>query len=80
MSVTALRERLRQRKELPEPAERRRLRLAAGVTLVEVADAVGVTPWAVRLWELGEREPRGPNLEQYVAVLRLLREAGGAEP
>ena len=64
------------RRSLPAPAAQRALRLAAGATLQEIADAVGVTNQAVSLWEKGKRVPRGEKLRRYVEVLDLLR--GGA--
>jgi DNA-binding transcriptional regulator YiaG len=61
------------RRELPPPETCRALRLAAGVSLAEVAEAVGVTKQAVLFWELGQRRPTGPRLARYVTVLDALR-------
>ncbi|MGW4822505.1 helix-turn-helix transcriptional regulator [Streptomyces sp. NPDC004227] len=70
----AIRERIRIRASLPAPAERRALRVAAGLSQVEMADAVGVTKQAVANWEAGIRTPRGVSLERYVDALEALRE------
>jgi len=69
--------RVRARRELPTPTVRRELRRAAGVSLRDIADAIGVTREAVRLWELGQRRPRGANLDGYLEALRLFRTGGG---
>ena len=66
-------ERARLRRQLPRPAELRRLRRAAGVSLAAVAGEVGVTPAAVLMWETGRRTPRDPKvLTRYLGALRLL--------
>lgn len=58
------------KRTLPPPAERRRLRLDAGVSLERIARAVGVTRQTVALWEAGA-EPRPEHLEPYLDALRL---------
>ena len=50
----------------------RAIRVAAGVTLYEVAAACGVYPSTVGRWEKGERRPRGRGAAQYALVLREL--------
>ncbi len=74
-----LRDRVRDRRELPPPAVRRALRLTAGLTLEEIADAMGreVTPAAIGHWESGRREVGRRHLSAYAAVLRFLREEVG---
>lgn len=74
MTVNQLRERINLRKDLPSPASRRALRQAAGLTIYEVAEAVGVSFQAISAYELGTRSPRGKNLEAYVSALRVMRE------
>jgi transcriptional regulator with XRE-family HTH domain len=59
---------------LPAPLVRRALRLAAGMTLAEVGEVVGVTRSAVSRWERDARQPRGDRRLRYAAVLRELRE------
>jgi transcriptional regulator with XRE-family HTH domain len=59
----------RARKTLPEPSERRRIRVAAGLPQQAIADACGVDQSTVWRWERGEMEPRGEHLVRYVAVL-----------
>lgn len=71
-------ERVAARKELGlAPAERRQLRHAAGLTLAEVAAAIGVSPQAVQLWEIGARTPRGGNVVRFAEAMRYLREVAG---
>lgn len=80
--LTLALDRARSRRRLPPPAARRRLRLRAGVPLLVVARAVGVTSAAVSRWETGLREPAGAHLEDYAEVLdRLAREVanGGGD-
>lgn len=73
-----MRQQIRTRALLPSPAERRRLRTAAGLTIAAVAAASGVTPPAVSMWEKGTRQPTGAALEAYVRVLGVLREEAAA--
>lgn len=73
LDLEALTERMRTRQQLPPPHVRRQLRVAAGVSLRDVGEVVGVSHEAVRMWETGERMPRGRNVERYVGVLRAFR-------
>ncbi|WP_432101326.1 telomere-associated protein Tap [Streptomyces sp. WAC 04229] len=59
---------------LPPPAERARLRQAAGVTQARLAAALQSTAQTVKNWENGRSEPRPPRLEAYQRLL-----AGWAE-
>jgi DNA-binding transcriptional regulator YiaG len=68
-------ERIRVHRALPPPAERVALRKAAGLTLQEVADAVGVSPGAVWFWEQGQRNPSGPHIDAYLDAIQALAEA-----
>ncbi|MFE1844376.1 helix-turn-helix domain-containing protein [Streptomyces sp. NPDC059515] len=70
-----IRSRLRVRLTLPTPAECRQIREGAGLTQAAVADAIGVTPQAVALWESGRRTPRGPLLNRYAEAIETMREA-----
>jgi hypothetical protein len=57
--------------KLPEPAVRRQLRESAGLSRPQAAELIGgISAEALRLWELGEREPEGENKERYVEMLR----------
>ncbi|MFE3128302.1 helix-turn-helix domain-containing protein [Streptomyces hydrogenans] len=60
--------------ELPPPRVRAKLRMAAGLTQQDVADAVGVKRVAVTRWELGQTSPRRPHRENYLRLLRGLAE------
>ncbi len=55
---------------LPSPTERRRLRTAAGLTGIELAVAMGVSPASVYAWETGRRTPTGLQKSAYVEALR----------
>ena len=62
------------RRDLPAPEQRRAIRQAAGLSQVEVAEAVGVTRQAVAHWEAGTRTPKGTLLERYVSAIRTMQE------
>ena len=72
MSVTvdALIEQVRSRRELPRPDERRRIRMAAGVSQRELARALGVSWTAIQRWEAGAT-PRSHVAEYAEALERL---------
>lgn len=53
----------------------RTIRLNAGLTLQEVAQAVGVTPTAVYYWEQGRNIPRGEPALRYARLLLHLEKA-----
>lgn len=61
--------------QLPPPAERLRIRQAAGVTLEHFAKALRVSQMTVSRWECGETKP---GLDQREAYARLLREIAAA--
>jgi len=61
-------------RRLPTPEDCRRLRLGAGLSLADVATAVGVGRSAVQRWELGQRTPREPLLSAYRAALEEMAE------
>lgn len=62
----------RDRRELPAPRYRRSIREGAGLSLSQVARAVGVSASAVALWEAGRRMPRPEHLAAYVRLLKRL--------
>ncbi|GAA1918753.1 helix-turn-helix transcriptional regulator [Streptomyces durmitorensis] len=75
------------RSPLPPPEERKRLRQAHGLTLDEVAGALGVRRATVSGWESSKKptEPRGPEREAYARLLDQLAEiypapSNAAEP
>ncbi|MEU6817930.1 helix-turn-helix transcriptional regulator [Streptomyces sp. NPDC046860] len=55
--------------QLPPPAERARLREAAGITQARLAQVLKTTPQTVKNWENGRTEPRPPRLEAYQRLL-----------
>jgi DNA-binding transcriptional regulator YiaG len=72
-----IRGRLRARNSLPLPAARKALRLAHSLSLQDVANAVGVTHEAVRLWELGARKVSRRHVVAYAELLDLMRKELG---
>ncbi len=67
-NVDALLEQVAQ-DDLPSPAERRRLREAAGLSQAQVATALGTRREAVGNWEGGRTEPRPPQRAAYARLL-----------
>ncbi|GHD31917.1 telomere-associated protein Tap [Streptomyces galbus] len=65
---------LASRAALPPPAERKRLRVAHGLTIDEVATALKVRRATVSSWEAGKTEPRPPEREAYARLLDKLAE------
>jgi transcriptional regulator with XRE-family HTH domain len=59
----------RRARTLPPPTVRRLLRTRAGISVRQLAAAIGVSPAAVSRWETGLRTPRGAALETYSAAL-----------
>ncbi|RCH65532.1 helix-turn-helix domain-containing protein [Streptomyces sp. SDr-06] len=68
-SVDALLEQVNADDGLPEPAERRRLRKAAGLSQEQVARALDVRRESVTSWEAGRSEPRPPKRAAYLRLL-----------
>ncbi|MFD6972099.1 telomere-associated protein Tap [Streptomyces sp. NPDC059949] len=65
---------------LPPPAERARLREAAGVSQAKLAQALKSTPQTVKNWENGRSEPRPPRLQAYLRLLEGWAERHPAAP
>lgn len=59
---------------LPTLQIRRQLRLAAGLTQSEVAEAIGVKRLAIARWEAGATQPHRGNRRAYSHLLRKLAE------
>ncbi|MER7929651.1 helix-turn-helix domain-containing protein [Streptomyces sp. NPDC096057] len=66
-SVDAL---LEEEPHLPPPAERARLREAAGITQARLATALKTTTQSVKNWENGRSEPKSPRLDAYQRLLK----------
>src|SRR6478735_2503571 len=60
---------LEEEPQLPPPAERARLREAAGITQARLATALKSTTQTVKNWENGRSEPKSPRLEAYQRLL-----------
>lgn len=58
---------------LPDPADRQRIRLAAGLTRDEMASQIGVTATAIYQWETGRADPGKATVRRYVDLLDRLR-------
>jgi DNA-binding transcriptional regulator YiaG len=58
----------------------RRLRLAAGLSLREVAREVGCGPSTVHRWETGQRRPHGRAALRYAELLDELQGAREGAP
>ncbi|WBO68283.1 telomere-associated protein Tap [Streptomyces camelliae] len=65
---------------LPAPAERTRLREAAGLTEAAVAQALGVRVPSIQAWEAGRAEPKGDRREAYRRLLEGLSHRYPAPP
>jgi transcriptional regulator with XRE-family HTH domain len=60
------------RLRLPDPATRRQLRCACGLTQMQLAEAAGISRVSVARYESGTRTPRGDDLRAYVTALDYL--------
>ncbi|MFH9299391.1 telomere-associated protein Tap [Streptomyces sp. NPDC017520] len=60
---------LEEEPQLPPPAERARLRQAAGITQARLATALKSTVQTVKNYENGRSEPKSPRLEAYQRLL-----------
>ncbi|MFJ3594630.1 telomere-associated protein Tap [Streptomyces sp. NPDC090082] len=67
-AVDALLEQVAQ-DDLPTPAERKRLREAAGLSQAQIATALDARREAVGNWETGKTEPRPPKRAAYARLL-----------
>jgi len=65
--------RLRAKRQLPLPEERRRIRVEAKASLRDVADVCGVSHMAVHNWEHGAT-PQGRARVAYQALLEELKQ------
>ncbi|MFI0264970.1 telomere-associated protein Tap [Streptomyces sp. NPDC017056] len=66
-SVDAL---LEEEPQLPSPAERARLREAAGITQARLAVALKTSTQSIKNWENGRSEPKEPRLSAYQRLLK----------
>ncbi|MFH9425416.1 telomere-associated protein Tap [Streptomyces sp. NPDC017529] len=66
-SVDAL---LEEEPQLPPPAERARLREAAGITQARLAVALKTSTQSIKNWENGRSEPKEPRLSAYQRLLK----------
>jgi DNA-binding XRE family transcriptional regulator len=58
---------------LPSLEARRSIRIAARVTIPEMASLVGVSRQTIYFWESGKRNPSGDRLTKYAEALRICR-------
>lgn len=66
-------------RRLARSGEAQALRLAAGLSLREVADAVGISHSNLWRWEAGQRAPRGAAAIAWAQLLDQLAAAQSAE-
>ncbi|WP_238431846.1 telomere-associated protein Tap [Streptomyces cavernae] len=66
--------------DLPPPAERARLREAAGVSQARLAEVLRTTKQSVKNWESGRSEPRAPRRQAYLRLLEGWAAQYPAEP
>ncbi|GGY79103.1 transcriptional regulator [Streptomyces omiyaensis] len=78
-AVDALLEQVAQ-DDLPAPAERKRLREAAGLSQAQIAKALDARREAVGNWETGKTEPRPPKRAAYARLLEGLAARFPASP
>ncbi|MER5891982.1 helix-turn-helix transcriptional regulator [Streptomyces sp. NPDC001876] len=78
-AVDALLERVAQ-DPLPEPAERKRLREAAGLSQTQIAKVLDARREAVGNWESGKTDPRPPKRAAYARLLEGLAARFPAPP
>lgn len=64
---------------LPPPAERKRIREAAGVSLRRMGDELGVSAVTVHNWENDGDGPTLENAARYRRLLKQLAEAAGTQ-
>jgi len=68
-------ERSRLRRQLPDPADRRLLRVRVGLSQGDLARALNVARPTICRWESGARDPGHQHLVPYLDLLnRLMRE------
>lgn len=65
--------RVRARRKLPHPSERRQIREQAGVSLRELAAAIGVSHVAITRWEAGSTPASPEHTATYGRILDELR-------
>ncbi len=69
-------ERSRLRRQLPDPADRRLLRVRVGLSQGDLARALNVARPTICRWESGARDPGRQHLAAYLELLnRLTQEA-----
>ncbi|MGW4651350.1 helix-turn-helix domain-containing protein [Kitasatospora sp. NPDC004289] len=78
-AVDALLAKARDGGDLPEPAERERLRKAAGLTQVEVAEVLFTRRETFAKWENGTAQPRAPKRGAYAFLLAGLADIHGTQ-
>jgi predicted transcriptional regulator len=71
-------DRAQRRRGIPSAAERRLLRMRAGLSQADIAKTLGTTRSAVSRYESGDREPCRAILDKYIVVLDRLSNATSA--
>lgn len=71
-------QKLRSKRTLPPPDFCRDVRIAAGASQADIAEALGVHRETVSRWERGERKPNEEHRGRYLAILEELRKIPAA--
>jgi DNA-binding XRE family transcriptional regulator len=79
-ALTDLAERGRLRRGLPPLAERKQIRLRAGVSADELANALDVHRDSIFAWESGRRLPYPDFAARYAEALLILSGSSGGTP
>jgi DNA-binding transcriptional regulator YiaG len=66
-----------QKTDLPPPADRARIRKAAGVSQEAFGKVLGVTRLTISMWEQGKTEPSGKNRQEYIRALQHIADRFG---
>lgn len=73
-------ERVRKKRSLPPPEQREAIRVAAGLSIRDLADTMEVAPATAHYWETGQRNPNSKHLDRYLSALQAMSDAVAAEP
>lgn len=71
-------ERVRKKRSLPPPEQREAIRKAAGLSLKDLADAMGVAPATAHYWETGQRNPNSLHLDHYLSALQAMADSAAS--
>jgi len=67
--------RLARAREMADSGRGREVRLAARLSLADIAATIGAYPSSIQRWERGARRPYGPAALRWLALIEALEEA-----